>query len=134
AAPTSMGKSAALVQLGCVGGLLSGERVLAVTLELTQIQFQRRVDRCISRCTSEEIRDEAGPLLDKVEFVKRFKGELRVLYFPAMKCTVKDIEEQLEKMKSEDGWVPSVLVIDYATLLGNERRQREKRFEIEENI
>jgi replicative DNA helicase len=137
AAPTSMGKSAALVQLGCVGGLRAGQRVLAITLELNQINFQRRVDRCISLQTTEQIVEDPGRVIDQVEFVKLFKGELRVMFFPAMKNGVKEIEEQMLRMKSDDGWEPSVLVVDYATLLGTDReraRARERRFEIEENI
>jgi replicative DNA helicase len=134
AAPTSLGKSAALVQLGCVGGMMSGQRVLAITLEMTQINFQRRVDRCISQQTTEQIRDDAGQVLERMEFLKLQKGDLRVIYLPAMKSGVKDIETLLLRMKNDDGWEPSVLVVDYATLLGNDQRARERRFEIEENV
>lgn len=141
AAPTSRGKTAALVQIGCVGGMISGQRILAVSLELSGFNFQKRVDKCISMMPEKTVRTAYGerlgikedpePLLDKLDFLKGFKPDLRVLQFPAGTCSVDDVEKQLERYKSQDGWIPTVLVVDYATLVKPPAKRDEFRHEIE---
>ncbi len=137
AAPTSRGKTAALVQIGCVGGILAGQRVLAVTLELSSFNFQKRVDKCIAMMPERTIKGRIGirespdELLERLEFLKQFKPDLRVLEFPALMCSVDDIEKQLERYKSQDGWMPTMLVVDYATLVKPPAHRDEWRHEIE---
>lgn len=137
AAPTSRGKTAALVQIGCVGGLLAGQRVLGVTLELSSFNFQKRIDKCIAAMPDRTVGDTVGiaddpdSLVERLEFIKQFKGDLRVLEFPALACSVNDIEAQLEMLKAWDGWIPSMIVLDYATLMKPPSGRDEFRHEIE---
>ena len=59
---------------------------------------------------------------DKVlnEMTKRFKslgGDMVIDHFPAYKCNVGDIDTNLQDLKDNHGWVPDVIMIDYADLM-----------------
>lgn len=137
AAPTSRGKTAALVQVGCVGGMMAGQRILAVSLELSSFNFQKRIDKCIAMMPDHTVRDRVGireepdELLERLEFLKQFKPDLRVLEFAALTVGVDDIEKRLELYKSQDGWIPTMLVVDYATLIKPPEKRDQIRNEIE---
>lgn len=128
--PPGRGKSSSLIQFGVLGGLLSGLDVLVVSAEMSQIKLQMRVDRCLTGLTKTEISDDPEEARERLKMIERFKGRLRVYDFPARKCTIEMINNLIERLKNTEGFVPSVLVVDYAAILAPSHRYSEKRFEI----
>lgn len=129
-APTARGKTTFLIQVGVVGPLFAGQSVLAVTVEMSQLKFEMRVDRCLSLLERRAIEDAPDALLEQIAFVRKFKGQFRCYHYPARKCSVETLEKLLITLRETEGFVPSILVVDYGQILAPTQPYRERRFEI----
>jgi len=56
------------------------------------------------------------------EFVKYFGGNLRIKTYPRFSATVSDIKRDLDILEDTEGFIPDVIIIDYAGIIRPERR------------
>ena len=69
--------------------------------------------------------------------VKRFnkmfgKNLLRVISFPAFSATMKDVEEELDQLEMEEGFIPDVIITDYASIMASEHHYSDPRHNIDD--
>jgi hypothetical protein len=57
---------------------------------------------------------------------------LRLISYPAFSATLSDFEEDLEKLEIKEGFIPDVIIIDYADILQPESKQKDPRHQIDE--
>ena len=125
-ANTGVGKSHMLVQLGA-HALRLGKNVVHYTFELTETAVGIRYDSNLMNIASNEIQDS------KQEVIERYKemelGKLIIKEYPTGAATVGTIRSHLEKLALR-GFVPHVLLIDYADIMRSTREYDALRLEL----
>lgn len=132
-----------------VNGLFENLRVLVVSLEMLEHQVVRRLVQIFSGCALKDkevqvpkfvFSDKEGGYVVKhdrrelkrisivawKESVVTFKrhntaSRFRLLTFPQDTMNVEDLEIHLENLEYYDGFVPDVIIVDYADIMGAER-------------
>ena len=125
-APTGAGKSMALVHLGCQA-LMDGKNVVYYTLELADTVVGGRFDSCI---TNVPLSDRRMFKEEIFESIQNLSGNLIVKEYPTKSASVNMLKAHLEKLKNR-GFIPDIIIVDYADLLKPTSTQREKRHELE---
>jgi hypothetical protein len=69
--------------------------------------------------------------------IKKFQGMfgknlLRIISFPAYAATMENVEEQLDLLEDVEGFIPDVIITDYASIMASERRFNDPRHDIDE--
>ena len=129
-APPKRGKTTALVNIGG-GSCALGANVAHYTCEIREIKTARRYDDWIAgpahplKFTDTEAYVTA--VNDRVS--KMIQGQLFIKEYPTRTLTPSMIRSHLSILKSY-GFVPDVLVVDYADILKPERRLGEVRHEV----
>lgn len=121
-APSHGGKSALLVA-GAAQQYLRGEDVLVISLEMTEFEIGRRIDANLLNVDANELgklgKEEYLSRLDKI--ADDCGGRLVVKDLPAGTFSVLKLKSLLSELKAEDGFDPSVIVIDYIGLMASSR-------------
>lgn len=114
------GKSTMLTNL-VVAAALSGRRVLDIVLEGSLKQATNRLDSSFSGVLYNKVK--RGQYTDE-EFERartRYYGMREQVVVRGLTdrwdVTIRDVEAELTELKGERGWVPDLIVIDYADLL-----------------
>jgi len=86
--------------------------------------IEDRLHQAMLKCTYTELkkgvyRKEMKSVLERS---KALKGELAFGYYPAGESTVKDVESRLDLLREERGFVPKVVMWDYADLFNSVER------------
>jgi replicative DNA helicase len=117
----SMGKSDMLVHLSRIA-LISGYKVLFITMELYPEKVIGRMVRTIAGVSRQQLREQWEMVKQQLDELQRQeKDEFMVRYLPPEISTTADVEGVL-KMAMADGFVPDVLMLDYADLLSASKR------------
>jgi|SRR3990172_4996094 len=67
------------------------------------------------------------------KFQKMFgKNLLRMISFPAFAATIKDVEEQLDELEMSEGFIPDVIITDYASIMAPEHHYNDPRHNIDD--
>lgn len=157
-APEKSGKSTMLAGLA-IRAAMQGHRVAFLNLgDLSPRQYRRRIYTGIMGRPSapckfylpqkmaykdkeleierKEVHDLGYTVEELKETIQKFQGEdtkrFRLCSYPAGQLSVRDIQHKLETWE-KDGYVPDVLVIDYADILANPVGVKEKIDAINEN-
>lgn len=157
-APEKSGKSTMLAGLA-IRAAMQGHRVAFLNLgDLSPRQYKRRIYTGIMGRPStpcrfylpqkiaykdkeleierQEVRDLGYTVEELKETIQKFQGadsrRFRLCSYPAGQLSVRDIQHKLETWIKE-GWVPDVLVVDYADILSNPLGVKEKIDAINEN-
>ena len=125
-APTGVGKSHFLVMIGA-HALRMGKNVLHYTFELTETAVGIRYDSNLTNIPSSEIQDSKQEVLDKYKEMEL--GKLIIKEYPTGSCSVATIRNHLEKLALR-GFVPNVIVIDYADIMRSSREYDALRMEL----
>jgi len=125
-APTGVGKSHFLVMLGA-HALRMGKNVLHYTFELTETAVGIRYDSNLTHIPSNEIQDSKQEVLDKYKEMEL--GKLIIKEYPTGSCSVATIRNHLEKLALR-GFVPNIIVIDYADIMRSSREYDALRLEL----
>ncbi len=125
-APTGVGKSHFLVMIGA-HALRMGKNVLHYTFELTETAVGIRYDSNLTNIPSNEIQDSKQEVLDKYKEMEL--GKLIIKEYPTGSCSVATIRNHLEKLALR-GFVPNVIVIDYADIMRSSREYDALRMEL----
>jgi replicative DNA helicase len=57
---------------------------------------------------------------------------LRLISYPAFSASLTDVEDDLEKLEIQEGFIPDIIIVDYADILAPEGKHREYRHQIDE--
>lgn len=113
---TSGGKSAALA-LMARSGLMQSRNVLLFTLEMTEEQYEDRIDQTIAGVPRSGLKD-ATSLQKSLNRVMRQGGRLRIVSLPPYKTTITHLREHCEMLRQIHGFHADILLIDYIGLVG----------------
>jgi len=56
----------------------------------------------------------------------------RLISYPAFSASLTDVEEDLERLETQEGFIPDVIIIDYADILAPETKHKDVRHQIDE--
>ena len=121
------GKSWSLVALGG-HAIKLGYNVLHYTLELGEDYVGKRYDAFFTNINVSEISKHKEAV---EEVVPQLEGRLVIKEFPTGKATISTIESHINKC-ADLGIKPDLVIIDYVDLLASNRRNRERKDEIDD--
>ncbi len=126
AANTGVGKSHFLVAMGCAA-MKAGKNVIHYTFELSEHETGKRYDSHLCHIPSNEIIER------KKEVVERYQnmdlGRLVIKEYPTGSASVLTIRNHIEKLTLK-GFVPSLVVVDYADVMKSSRAYDSLRHEL----
>jgi len=125
-AATGVGKSHFLVNLGC-NAMRAGKNVLHYTFELSETAVAIRYDSNLCDVNSNEVLDKKQEIIKKYSEIKL--GRLFIKEHPTSTCTVHMIRNHVEKL-SLKGFIPDVILIDYADIMRSSRQFDSLRHEL----
>ncbi len=116
------GKSTVLVTFGKNAVRLAYKRTLHVVLEGTRQQVEARYDTSFSGEMYSEIKHggfkDAGAYARLMNEYQLLRGNLIVRGFTdRWNYTIEDIQGEIEDLKSEKGWKPELVIVDYLDLM-----------------
>lgn len=127
-APTGVGKSHMLVSLGSAA-LRAGFNVIHYTFELTETRTGLRYDSNLCDIPSNDIPGRKEEVIAYYEENKDALGRLMIKEYPTGTATVQTLRSHIEKL-SLKGFIPHVLVIDYADIMRSSRQYDSMRHEL----
>jgi len=116
-APTGVGKSHWLTAMGA-NALRLGKNVVHYTFELTETAVGLRYDSNLCGIASNDVPDMKEDVLKTYEQMDL--GRLIIKEYPTGTATVQMIRNHIEKL-SLKGFVPNVIIIDYADIMRSSR-------------
>jgi archaellum biogenesis ATPase FlaH len=135
-APTNGGKTSGLVSLGA-GYLKRGYNVLYVTCEMSEENIRQRFDANFLKVDINDVpRMAKESYCGKMEeFASCFnKSNLYVKEYPTATLNVNHLRALLDSLKSREGFVPDVLIIDYLNIMTSVRFTKENSYTICKSI
>jgi replicative DNA helicase len=126
AAPTGVGKSHFLVDVGHYAALL-GCNVVHYTFELSHLMVGKRYDARYSGIPIDNLldyKDRVKKSLDKV------RGDLTIKYYPAKTASALTLKSHIHKLTMKDK-KPNLILVDYGDLMRSSKSHKDKRFEEE---
>ncbi len=127
AAPTGVGKSHMLVNLGAAA-VKRGKNVIHYTFELTENGTGLRYDSNICMIPSNEVPERSDEVRDAYAEMEGL-GRLIIKEYPTGAATVQTLRSHIEKL-SLKGFIPDLLVIDYADIMRSSRQYESMRHEL----
>lgn len=139
--------------------VFKGYNVVFVSLEMSEKQLVRRVHQYISglplkkgkevkipvfsdeesritRFKASDRKELSIPLISKkiaaMDDSSLFKGNLKMLFYPSGTKTVDDLRSQLQNMEHYSGFVPDVIVTDYADKFKSSFKTESRRHQLED--
>lgn len=86
------------------------------------------------RVLSDEMNVNKKQIEDKIQrFTKMYGRRLRLRSFPAYTASLDDIERELDNLEYMEGFVPGMIVLDYAEILATVDKQLSERGRIDDN-
>lgn len=125
-AATGVGKSHFLVALGA-NAMRVGKNVVHYTFELTETAVGIRYDSNLCNIPSNEVPDSKELIMSRYE--KMELGRLIIKEYPTGSASVHTIRNHLEKVMMK-GFIPSLVVIDYADVMRSTRQFDSLRHEL----
>ena len=126
-ARTGGGKSMMLVRFGAEGIKL-GKKVLYVTLELAQEAVGLRFDACLNDLQMQFLVPNKTVIKENAERFAASGGRLIIQQYLDFKPTVSTLKSLLSTLKRDyEGFVPDVIIVDYADLMKPTVHYSEKR-------
>jgi replicative DNA helicase len=125
-APTGVGKSHFLINLGCQA-LKQGVNVIHYTLELSETAIGLRYDSNLCDMDSNTVIDNKQSVLDQYKEMKL--GRLIIKEFPTNTASIYTIRSHLERL-SVKGFRPGLIIIDYADIMRSTRQYDSLRHEL----
>lgn len=115
---TSGGKSAGLGLLAR-NFAMQRKKSIIFTLEMTEEQYEDRLDQTIAGLQKHELRDSIR-IQKKVTELLRRGGAIRIVQMPAYRTRISDMRESVEMIRKVHNFIPDIVLIDYAGLLAPE--------------
>lgn len=125
-ANTGVGKSHFLVALGA-NAMRAGKNVLHYTFELSETNVGLRYDSNLCGMNSNEVQDNKD--IVKAKYKEQDLGRLIIKEFPTGSASVLTLRNHIEKL-SMKGFVPGVIMVDYADVMRSTRSYDSMRHEL----
>ena len=125
-ANTGVGKSHFLVAMGA-NAMRAGKNVIHYTFELSEYQVGLRYDSNLCDIASNDVQDHKQIVMEKYENAEL--GRLIIKEYPTSSASVITIRNHIEKLMLR-GFVPSVIIIDYADIMRSTRSYDSLRHEL----
>jgi replicative DNA helicase len=132
AAPKSF-KTGVLLNIA-LGYVSSGKKVLWIDLENGEKLMKMRTHQYLAAATVKELPDDdtQQTLKSMVSMYKSRGGDIYIKSLPAHVATMQDVENLLDMLEADFGWIPDILAIDYLDLMKPiDRNIKEKRLQIQ---
>ena len=126
AANTGVGKSHFLVEMGCAA-MRVGKNVVHYTFELSEHETGKRYDSNLCNIPSNEVIERKKEVIDKYKNMDL--GRLVIKEYPTGGASVVTIRNHIEKLMLK-GFVPSIIVVDYADVMKSTRAYDSLRHEL----
>ena len=126
-APTGVGKSHMLVNLGAAA-VKKGKNVIHYTFELTENATGLRYDSNICMIPSNEVPDRSDEVKEIYEETKGL-GRLIIKEYPTGEASAQTLRSHIDKLTLK-GFMPDLLVIDYADIMRSSRKYDSMRHEL----
>lgn len=127
-AGTGAGKSHFLVMLG-VEAMKEKKNVLHYTFELTEEAVGLRYDSNLNSINADDILEHKQKVNEFYEENANKLGQLRIKHFPPNTATVYTLRAHIERL-SLKGFIPDILIIDYADIMRSSRQYDSVRHEL----
>ncbi len=115
-----------LIQMGS-SAIKAGKNVLHYTFELSEALVGTRYDSHLCDTAFNDVMDRKADIIEKYKNMKI--GKLIIKEFPMNTCTVQTIRAHIERL-SLKGFVPDLIVIDYADIMRSSRQFDSLRHEL----
>jgi len=126
AANTGVGKSHFLVEMGC-SAMRVGKNVVHYTFELSEHETGKRYDSNLCNIPSNEVIERKDEVIAKYKDMDL--GRLVIKEYPTGGASVITIRSHIEKLMLK-GFIPSVIVVDYADVMKSTRAYDSLRHEL----
>ena len=126
AANTGVGKSHFLVEMGCAA-MRVGKNVVHYTFELSEHETGKRYDSNLCNIPSNEVIERKDEVIAK--YKEMDLGRLVIKEYPTGGASVVTIRNHIEKLMLK-GFVPSIIVVDYADVMKSTRAYDSLRHEL----
>lgn len=126
ASPTGRGKTYALGWT-TKAALYQGKNVAFFTAEMSKGAIAARLDRSVSHLPKSDLRTNSGMTLAlrRIRAMETYRGSLLIWDISGRDATVEKVHNTLERERSESGWVPDEILIDYPGVMRGSRQFRE---------
>jgi len=128
-AATGAGKSQILVHFGAQA-LLRGKNVLHYTFELNERAIGVRYDSHLLNIDSLECAEHTEQIKNFYAENADTLGHLRIKYYPTGGATVNTLRAHIDKLATTEGFVPDLLIVDYAGIMRSTERYELLRLEL----
>lgn len=130
-APPGVGKSKALVVIGC-GALRLRKKVAHFSMEMRKEKVGLRYDRNLTGKNIRALREEPEEVKKFLEqFNKNLHANLYIKDWPTRTCTIDMMKAELDFMSAQD-FYPDVVIVDYAAIMKPRHIREGRHQEIEE--
>jgi len=126
-APTGAGKSLFCAIL-TANAMRNGKNVVYYTLELDEKTIGKRIDSNFSTIPQNELHLYEDVVKEAIG--KYAKGKLKIKYYPTKTASVQTIRSHLNRLAIR-GFIPDMVIVDYADVVRGSRYLNEKRLEVE---
>lgn len=124
--PTGGGKSMMLVKFAS-SALLAGKNVLYYTLELQEKVIGNRIDSCLFGLELKYLNQFVDIIKSGIEEISKKGGRLFIKEFPTGAASVHTFKSHLASLEREHGFIPDVIMVDYADIMKPIGSHQEKR-------
>lgn len=133
-APKGGGKSIGLTHMAR-RALWCGYKVAYYSFEMSEERIEERFDASFSGIAMRDMNEEKERLLEKIKPLQvRFRDSLYIKEFPTKGASVNDIRKNLDQLLKKKGWMPDLLIFDYATIIKPAYRREDRHIEIQEVV
>lgn len=129
AGPAHSGKSMYLVNAGA-NLLLQKKNVLHISLEMSEAITSQRYDMRLLGLTKDELKTAMANQKIK-ELLQNSIGQLVIKRYPAATVTAPEISMYIKRLNNIKGFIPDILIIDYADIMRSSSKYLDKRFELD---
>jgi hypothetical protein len=112
-APTGGGKSMVLVRSG-VTALRAGKKVLYYSLELSEEAVGQRFDACLNNISLKDVWNFKETITETINDLGGIGANLIIKRYPDGAATINNFYSHLDWLKSNENFVPDVIIVDYA--------------------
>jgi len=131
-APTNGGKSIALGQFGR-RAIWEGYNVALLSFEMSEHKMADRMDAGFTFTKMKDLVNNQEALLKSLKKMAiRFKEKLWINRYPTKGASLSDIKRNLEGLRKRKGWIPDLIILDYAAIVKPNRPREKKHLELQE--
>jgi replicative DNA helicase len=127
-APTGLGKSWLLAFIGS-NAIINKFKIIHYTLELYDYQVGLRYDTIFTGIPQDQIPGMVDVVKKKLKKMDT-NSSLQIKHYPTKKAGINTVRLHLDKLMQQ-GFIPDVIIIDYADLMRPSQKYDQKRFELE---